>query len=161
MDDSHNIRRGGAPESGQVIRLRQVTSAREPAPTTEVSGAPPLAGAESICAHDLFALVWHALADMLGTAAAATLLRRAARRAAVRSPELTQLSITRDSLEYQYALPASWSTPAASPPPALRELVSELCVLLVDLTGPVVINRLAQIPELHERGMVPQLEVQS
>jgi hypothetical protein len=111
---------------------------------------------EALCAGDLFALVWQALADILGTAAAATLLRRAAQRAAPRSPELATLSITRDSLEYHYTLPTSWSAPASAPEQALRELVAELCALLVDLTGPIVVNRLAQIPELLERGMIPQ-----
>lgn len=161
MDDSHDIRRGGAPEPGPVIRLRQATSVRGPVPTPEVSGAPALAGADPICARDLFTLVWHALADILGTAAAAALLRRAARRAAARSPELATLSITRDSLEYHYTLPATWSAPVAVPAPALCELINELCVLLVDLTGPVVIQRLEQIPELRDRGMIPRQEVQS
>jgi hypothetical protein len=119
-------------------------------------GAPSLHGSEALCAGDLFSLVWQALADILGTAAAATLLRRAAQRAASRSPELATLSIARDSLEYHYTVPTTWNAPAAAPEQALRELVAELCALLIDLTGPIVVNRLAQIPELLERGIIPQ-----
>ena len=93
---------------------------------------------------------------MLGTAAAATLLRRAALRATPRYPDLGALAITREGLEYRYTAPASWSEPAAEPPQALCELTRELCALLLDLTGSVVVNRLAQIPEL--RGIVPREE---
>ena len=93
---------------------------------------------------------------MLGTAAAATLLRRAALRAAPRCPELSTLSIIRVDLEYRYTVPASWSEPTADPPRALCELTAELYALLVDLTGSVVVNRLAQIPEL--RRVVPPQE---
>jgi hypothetical protein len=38
---------------------------------------------------------WDALAELLGTAATATLLKRAAWRAAARSPELAELAIQR------------------------------------------------------------------
>ena len=62
----------------------------------------------------------------------------------------------REDLEYRYTVPASWSEPVADPPHALCELTRELCTLLRDLTGSVVVNRLAQIPEL--RGIVPPRE---
>ena len=109
---------------------------------------------------DLFGVLWEALADILGTAAAATLLRRAAKRAAPRWPELAALSITREGLEYRYTVPSAWKDPALEPPQALCELARELWALLVDLTGSVVVNRLAQIPELRDRGIVPQREEQ-
>jgi hypothetical protein len=44
---------------------------------------------------------------------------------------------------------------AAAPPGALGELARELCALLVDRTGPVIVNRLAQMPELRSRGVIP------
>lgn len=109
----------------------------------------------NLSAARLFAALWESLADVIGTAAAATLVRRAAQRAASRWPELASLLITRESLDYRYSVPSSWDDPAADPPPALRELVRELSALLADLTGHVVVNRLAQIPELRERGIVP------
>jgi hypothetical protein len=114
----------------------------------------------SLSAGDLFTVLWEALADILGTAAAATLLRRAAKRAVSRWPELAALSITRESLEYRYDVPSGWKVPAMDPPQALCELARELWALLVDLTGSVVVNRLAQIPELRDRGIVPQREAQ-
>ena len=116
------------------------------------------AGAELSVAA-LFTLLWEALADVLGTAATATLLRRAARRASPRYPELTELAISREKLEYRYTLPPAWAGRADGTPLALRELVGELRPLLVELTGPVVVRRLERIPELRKRGIIsPQEE---
>ncbi len=140
MDDSTGIRRGNSAEKGQLIRLRQATPVR--------------AGAE-LSTGDLFAILWSALADVLGTAAAAALLRRAARRAVLSWPELAALSITREDLEYCYVLPATWQDPALGRPGALCALAAELWPLLRDLTGSVIVARLAQIPELQSRGVVP------
>jgi hypothetical protein len=117
------------------------------------------AGAELSVAA-LFTLLWEALADVLGTAATATLLRRAARRAAPRYPELSELAISREKLEYRYTLPPAWAGGAEGTPLALRELVAELRPLLVELTGPVVIRRLERIPELRKRGIIPPREEQ-
>src|SRR6185436_13782800 len=113
------------------------------------------AGPTESSAAELFALLWLALADMLGTAAAATLLRRAAQRAVAASPELVALEIKRANLEYEYKTPDDWHEPAAEPPQALCNLVSELWVLLVELTGTVVVARLRQVPELRDHGLVP------
>lgn len=99
---------------------------------------------------DLFAVLWNSLADVLGTAATATLMRRAAQRAAPRCPELGELVIKRTSLDYDYETPAPWKERGGD---SLRELVRELRPLLVDLTGPVVINHLERIPELQENGL--------
>jgi hypothetical protein len=117
-------------------------------------------GVAELSASDLFALLWQALADILGTAATATLLRRAAQRAAAHWPELTALNITRGALEYQYQVPDDWSQRARKPPPALCELVRELWVLLLDLTGSVVVKRLSQISELRAHGLIPPEERQ-
>ena len=123
----------------------------------EVPGGRPTDGAH-LSAANIFGIIWRALADILGTAAAATLLRRAARRALPRWPELSTLSIRRESLEYYYTVPSAWNDPAPDPPRALCELARELWTLLVELTGSVVVNRLAQIPELRDRGIVPEGE---
>jgi hypothetical protein len=106
----------------------------------------------------LFAILWDALADLLGTAATATLVRRAAQRATRRCPELGELVITRKNLDYGYDPPPRWKERKGGPPLALRELFSELRPLLVDLTGAVVINHLARIPELREHGLIPAPE---
>lgn len=118
----------------------------------------PVVTARDLTTGALFTILWEALADVLGTAAAATLLHRAAKRAAPRWPELADLVFTRDSLEHRYAVPAAWKEPAAGPPQALCALVRELWSLLEDLTGPVVVDRLARIPELRERNVVPPQE---
>jgi hypothetical protein len=105
----------------------------------------------------LFALVWDALAGVLGTAAVAAIVRRAARRAAVECPELVDLVVLRENLEYRYTLPHHWSTTtqaAERAKGALPVLVGEIGRLLVELTGTVVINRLEQIPALRARGLV-------
>jgi hypothetical protein len=121
-----------------------------------LNGGPSRAHASAkLSSAALFALIWDGLADLLGTAAAATLLRRAAQRAAPRDPELAELAIVRENLEYRYTLPSAWSDPTEGTQRALRRLVGELLPLLVELTGPLVVNHLAQIPELRERGIVP------
>jgi hypothetical protein len=105
----------------------------------------------------LFALVWDALAEVLGTAAVAAIVRRAARRAAVECPELVDLVVRRENLEYRYTLPHHWSATAQAAERgqgALPALVGEIGRLLLELTGTVVINRLEQIPELRARGLV-------
>jgi hypothetical protein len=104
----------------------------------------------------LFAIVWGALAETLGTAAAAAIVRRAASRARTESAELVELVITREELEYRYTLPRAWSQ--ASGLSGLRTLVAELGKLLLELTGNVVIRRLEQIPELRASGLVWRAE---
>jgi hypothetical protein len=93
-----------------------------------------------------FAIIWDALAEMLGTAAAAAIVRRAAARAV---PQLLDLLVVRESLEYRYTLPREWSHAG---PTALRPLVAEMGQLLVELTGTVVIGRLERLPELRTCG---------
>ena len=105
----------------------------------------------------LFALVWDTVAEVLGAAAVAAIVRRAAGRAAVECPELVDLVVRRENLEYRYTLPHHWSTTAQAAERgkgALPVLVGEIGRLLVELTGTVVINRLEQIPELRARELV-------
>jgi hypothetical protein len=109
-------------------------------------------------AATLFELVWDTLADILGTAATATLLRRAARAAAQRFPGLEDLAVAKDRLEYRYKVPESWKDSVDGMPPAFCELVRQLRPLLVELTGSIVIRRLDQIPELRERGSASPVE---
>lgn len=102
----------------------------------------------------LFDLLWESLADVLGTAASATLLRRAIKRAASRIPPSELVSVLRDGLEYKYVFPETWNQPdneqAAR---ALRVVAAELRVLLIELTGPVVVRRLARLAALRDLGI--------
>ena len=139
-----------------------------PGATRVVSGELPCGGdpagggaGADLTACDLFTVLWEALADILGTAAAATLLRRAAKRAGARWPELAELTIARETLEYRYTVPPAWKEASPDPPEALCELARELWALLMDLTGSVIVNRLAKVPELRDRGIVPQQEKQA
>jgi hypothetical protein len=114
-------------------------------------------GAGDLNPAALFALVWEALAEVLGTAATAAIVRRAAGRAATENPELIDVVIRCESLEYHYTLPYAWSQAAAQEeraPVAFRALVAEIGRLLVELTGSVFISRLEQIPELCARGLL-------
>jgi hypothetical protein len=104
----------------------------------------------------LFTILWDALADLLGTAATATLLKGAARRAAARSPELAGLVIKRDGLIYRYTCPSNWSGRSGGTPPALREFVTELRPILIELTGQLGIRHLEQFLEL--RGLLAPQE---
>ena len=112
----------------------------------------------------LFAIMWEAIAEVLGTAATAAIIRRAAGRAATDSPELVDVSIRRERLEYRYTLPHAWShtaglgSPEEGTPIAFRALVAEIGRLLVELTGTVFVGRLEQIPELRARGLVWRAE---
>ena len=111
-------------------------------------------------AGSIFGTLWRELADVLGTAAAASLVRRAAQRVVPRWPELAALSITRENLEYRYVVPSAWNDPSQKPTQALRELTRELWALLVELTGSVVVNRLAKIPELRKLSIGAEPEEQ-
>jgi hypothetical protein len=111
-------------------------------------------GGTDLAGAALFAMVWNALAEVLGTAAVAAIVRRAAGRGAAESPELLELVIFREDFEYRYTLPHTWSQKAQHGPLALRVLVAEIGRLLVELTGTVVIRRLEEIPELRARGLV-------
>ncbi len=109
----------------------------------------------------LFGFVWNTMAEVLGTAAAAAIVRRAVQRAAVQWPELVELSVSRDNLAYRYKLPPDWAKTtqtAARGQGAFRPLVAEIGRLLAELTGSVVINRLEQVPQLRARGLVWRAE---
>jgi hypothetical protein len=104
-------------------------------------------GRPDLASSALFRLVWVALVDLLGSAATAALVNRAARRAKVHSPELASLAITRIDQEYGYELPPSFErTQGLSVP--LRNLLAALRALLVEQTGMVALQRLGRVPEL-------------
>ncbi|HLK39716.1 MAG TPA: hypothetical protein VKU41_23330 [Polyangiaceae bacterium] len=127
---------------------------REGAPTKGTARVPGV----SLSVADLFTLLWDALADLLGTATAAVLLRRTARRATQHCPELAELVVVREGLEYRYSLPAAWHTPTGEAHAALRRLVVELLPLLAELTGSVAARHLAQVRELRDAGLIPPQE---
>ncbi len=102
----------------------------------------------------LFKLIWDSVAEVLGTTATATLLRRAAQRAMPRSPELADFAILRTDTGYTYTLPRALVGKLEHTPVALRELVGELRPLLAELTGQVVVRRIELIPALRERGIL-------
>lgn len=103
---------------------------------------------------ELFDLLWESLTDVLGTAATATLLRRAIKQAASRTSWSDPVIVTKNGLDYEYRLPETW-TQACSEEAlgAFRVVAAELGVLLVELTGPVVVRRLARLAALRERGI--------
>jgi hypothetical protein len=103
---------------------------------------------------ELFTVLWDALTDLLGSATAAVLLNRSARRAAAGNPELAELVISRENQEYRYTIPRDWNRRNAGPPLVLRDLVRALRPLLVEMTGRIVVLQLEQIPALRARGIV-------
>jgi hypothetical protein len=106
-------------------------------------------------AAELFALLWEDLADVLGTAATAALLRRAIRGAASRAAWSEPITVARNGLgDYEFRLPDPWKDPGNEKAlAALRILAVELRVLLVELTGPVVVNRLGRLAALRGAGI--------
>ena len=99
-------------------------------------------------ASELFQVLWRALTKILGTAATATLLRRSQKAAVVRRPELAELLIRRDGLQYGYVVPQGWSS-SDDATDALRELVASLVPLLLEMTGSALLERLDEIPEIQ------------
>ncbi len=111
-------------------------------------GRPPATAA------DLFGLLWRTLSDLLGSATTATLLRRSRNALARRSPGVAELQIDREGLEYRYTVPASWSNPEGDGLDSVRDLVSELRPLLMELTGALILNQLDANPQFAESGIV-------
>lgn len=109
---------------------------------------------DAASAAELFDLLWESLADVLGTAATATLVRRALKQAASRTSGGEPLMVTRSGLNYEYRLPETWKeTGNEKAVGALRIVAVELRVLLVELTGPVVVRRLARLAPFREHGI--------
>jgi hypothetical protein len=102
---------------------------------------------------ETFDVLWGALVEILGSPATATLLRRSAKRRLGDFPELGELAITRKEFEYAYAVPEDWKHADERPNAALQALVQDLCSLLLELTGPVVLDRLKALPQLAECGL--------
>jgi len=97
---------------------------------------------------EIFDVLWGALVELLGSPATATLLRRSARRQRGDFPELVELAITRKDFEYTYVVPAAWKYANERSNAALQALVQDLCSLLLELTGPVVLRRLKTSSQL-------------
>jgi hypothetical protein len=92
-----------------------------------------------------FGVLWDALADVLGTAATATILRRAMRAAADRAA-LHGLTVERDGFSFGYSVPDCWQAAHGGKPlEALMAVIDELRPLLVELTGSVVVRRLERL----------------
>jgi hypothetical protein len=94
-------------------------------------------------------LLWDTLVDVLGSAAAATLVRRAAHRALARSPELGELSITRANQSFRFVVPRSYDRTDCVPD-SLCDLLDELKRLLVQQTGNFVLRSFDRVPELRQ-----------
>lgn len=115
-----------------------------------VNGNDP--GAES--AAELFDLLWGTLADVLGTAATATLLRRAIKQSAARTAWSEPAVVARDGLDYTYRLPEAWKQPGNDEAvDVFRIIAAELKRLLIELTGPVVVARLGHLAPLRKWGI--------
>ena len=109
---------------------------------------------DATSAAELFDLLWESLADVLGTAATATLLRREIKQAASRTSWSEPVIVARNGLDYEYRVPDTWKQPGNDDAvDALRLVAADLRVLLVELTGPVVVRRLARLAPLRELGI--------
>ena len=109
---------------------------------------------DATSAAELFDLLWESLADVLGTAATATLLRRAIKQAASRTSWSEPVIVARNGLDYEYRVPDTWKQPGNEAAlDALRLVAANLRVLLVELTGPVMVRRLARLAPLRELGI--------
>ena len=132
----------------------------DPAPAGPPTSPESIDPSGTVPAGEVFAALWSTLSDVLGTGAAAVLVRRAAGWAARSAPSLSELQIGRTGLGYSYTLPTSWADPAwpAGVAP-VRSLLEELGPLLVEMTGPVVVRRLAEEPALRAAGVATEADV--
>jgi hypothetical protein len=103
-------------------------------------------------------LLWETLSNILGTAATATLIARALKRALPSTPGLAELSITTKHFTYDYLLPEGWCTrDDACGVAAVDRLLEELVPLLTTLTGHVVVRQLARLePFAANRLLIEQ-----
>lgn len=137
-------------------------SLRRPRPTRPTGGGratqpPAVQPSVSPCAaSEAFEVLWLALTDVLGPTATAALLQRSVKRAAAKTPELSDVVIARDQFVYTYTLPPSWTQAAAAPTAALQQVVRHLWPLLSELTGCVVVQRLEQDARLRRCGVIPK-----
>jgi hypothetical protein len=108
---------------------------------------------DATSAAELFDLLWESLADVLGTAATATLVRRALKQVSGTSGS-EPVRVTRNGLEYEYRVPETWKQPGNEEAVgALRAVAAELRVLLVELTGTVVVARLGRLAAFRKSGI--------
>jgi hypothetical protein len=134
----------------------------ERVPNTSSTTSPPWSSDGHVIRSDqdvlsaakLFDLLWESTADVLGTAATATLLRRAIKRAESQTSWPEPITVARNGLDYEYRLPETWKQPGNEEAiGALRVVAAELRVLLVELTGPVVVRRLARLAPFRKLGI--------
>ncbi|MHB8873171.1 MAG: hypothetical protein ACYC8T_05740 [Myxococcaceae bacterium] len=98
----------------------------------------------------LFDLLWRTVADVIGVPATATVVRRCVQRLTGRWPNLAQLTVSKAQYSFRYSTPPDWAEASEQSTAELRDLVREICRLLQELTGSIVVYRLEQLPELHE-----------
>lgn len=103
---------------------------------------------------DLFDLLWATLVDIVGSPTTAALMRRSVRHQMAHYRELEELAITRQGFEYAYVVPAAWKHANGQSMTALQALVQSLSGFLVELTGPIVVRRLKELPQLAECGVI-------
>lgn len=107
-----------------------------------------------VTAERLFELIWITLTDFLGSATTATLLRRTRRAVQDRGIDLEDLVITREGLRYSYVVPGCWRDGASHATHAtFSSFIEELRSVLVQLTGPVLLRRLDQVPEFAKSSI--------
>jgi hypothetical protein len=109
-----------------------------------------------VTAGEVFALLWNAMADILGTGATATLLRRAIRKVAERRPDLKGLTIRKEALKYAFTIPDSWNEPQTTAMDALRDVTQALRPMLAELTGRVVLRQLEKLELLKEHRIMTE-----
>jgi len=96
------------------------------------------------------------MADILGTGATATVLRRAVQKTAERRPDLKDLAIRKEALEYAFTVPDSWNEPQTTAMDALGDVVRELRPVLAELTGRVVLRQLEKLELLSKHQIMTE-----
>ena len=104
-------------------------------------------------------LLWDTVSNILGTAATATLIARAIKRALPSAPALAELSITTQKFTYEYRLPDTWRAPDnAAAAAGFDRLLEELVPLLTALTGQVVVRQMARLEPFSAKRLMVEEE---
>lgn len=85
---------------------------------------------------------------LLGGAATAVIVRRAAKRASAQHPEIASLVVRKDGVHYVFDVPDAWRTGDVAHREGFRAFVVELRAIASDLTGAVLVRTLDRIPGL-------------
>lgn len=94
--------------------------------------------------------LWTAVAEVIGSAATAVLIRRAIKRAARQYPSLDDLTVELQEFLYQLRIPEHWDAPPdAETAEAIRALIAAFTEIARQLSGEILIRHISRLAVLE------------